>query len=58
LGTKATGNFRTLPGSAMGAFKAFKIFVPNEVLEKLQTLRISPIAEETYESTRPDRSSE
>jgi hypothetical protein len=59
LDTKTTGNFRTLPDGAMGAFKDFKISVPNEVLEKLQTLlRISPIAEATYESTRPDRSSE
>ena len=59
LGTKTTGNLSTLPSGTIGAFKDFKISVPNEVLEKLLTLlRISPITEATYESTRPDISSE
>jgi len=58
LDTKTTRNFSTLPSSAIGAFKDFEVSVPNEVLETLLTLlRISPIAEATYESTRLDRSS-
>jgi hypothetical protein len=59
LGTKTTGNFSPLPSGAIVAFKDFKVSVPNEVIEKLLTLlRISPIAEATYESTRPNISSE
>jgi hypothetical protein len=48
-----------LPSGAIGAFKDFKISVPSEVLQELESLlKISPIAKAIYESTRPDRSSE
>jgi len=57
--TQNIGRFSTLPSGTIGAFKDFKISVPNEVLEKSLTLfRKSPIAEATYESTCLDRSSE